>query len=851
MNGTLVAMAAALLVLGAPLLAAPAPVPDDTAEWTVYVANDNCPDYTWGLTEQETRKAFADIVKGHLDEMNRTDAEKPENQDRYNMAVTQEALCFVERYPARKDELIKRIKEGRVFVSPFLCNSLWGFQSVEGAVRTFYPARRLERDWGIPIDVAEHIEEPSMPWGMATILAGCGIRWLSNPFYAYDSTFGDLRCPPLFLWEGPDGSRVRVVMDRWASGKWSYTQGAAVLRDSGLLVKEWLPRFRSLGATYPVKAILASGTHGDIGPGSGGQARGFADGIIRYNAQDDPHPKLVNAALPQFCKAVDAVQDKSPFLPVVRGCFGQAWDLWPVCLAKTVADMRENERMFLAAEALLASTTLKAPEVRVEMKPDLQRAEWCLAMLADHAWNGTDARNKRHNADLRRGWSQELGRLAQKIQDRAWVALGIEPSNQDVLLFNPLSVSRREVVRIEAPVGNADVISGHSAVSSQIVEEDGGRYVYFAPHTMPPFSLAPYELRPTTAEPPAKSKYLRAAETELESPYYKLAVDPKTGGLASLVHKATKGDLVQKKAGRSFCQTVYFDGREHTLRDVKSEVVAEGAVLARLRITGNTEGMYVTTFVTVYERMDRVDFDVRIQKPAADREERLCHVFPVMGDRADLRVETTGAVIRPHVQPQGNLVQGADTRRLAVQGFVDVSTPGGPGVTIAPLDAFALRLDLGQVTFEALGNDQNYREVVQDQGGVTQFRFRYAVRGYEGPYNGPDAFAWSRAAAYPFLTVRAQLGKRSSGGAYITLDPKRAIATCLKPADGDAALGLIMRIWETADRPGPTTIGVSGFKEAWRTDLLERDVGQQLPIQKGEVTVDLPARGLTSLRLVR
>jgi alpha-mannosidase len=471
-------------------------------------------------------------------------------------------------------------------------------------------------------------------------------------------------------------------------------------------------------------------------------------------------------------------------------------------------------------------------------------------MLADHAWNGTDARNKRHNADLRRGWCLELGRLAQKIQDRAWVALAVEPSNQDVLIFNPLSVSRRELVRVEAPVGNADVISGRSAVSSQIVEEDGGRYLYFAPHTMPPFSLAPYELRPTTTEP-AKTKYLRATGTELESPYYKLAVDPKTGGLASLIHKASKADLVQKGAGRSFCQTVYFDGREHTLEDVKSEVVAEGAVLARLRITGNTDGLYVTTFVTVYERVDRVDFDVRVQKPAADREERLCHVFPVMGEGSDLRVETTGAVIRPRVQPEGNLVQGADTRRLAVQGFVDVSTPRGPGVTIAPLDAFALRLDLGQVTFEALGNDQNYREVIQDQGGATQFRFRYSVRGYEGPYSGPDAFAWSRAAAYPFLTARARLGKTSSGGVNVMLDPKRAITTCLKPADGDAALGLIMRIWETADRPGPTVIGVSGFKEAWRTDLLERDVGEKLPIEKGQVTLDLPARGLTSLRLVR
>ena len=104
------------------------------------------------------------------------------------MAVTMEALCFVEKYPERKDELVRRLREGRLFLSPFLCNSLWAFHSVEGMVRTLYAARRLEREWGVPIDVAEHIEEPSLPGGWASVLprsvscasrsmGGTSMRW--------------------------------------------------------------------------------------------------------------------------------------------------------------------------------------------------------------------------------------------------------------------------------------------------------------------------------------------------------------------------------------------------------------------------------------------------------------------------------------------------------------------------------------------------------------------------------------------------------------------------------------------------------------------------------------------------
>jgi hypothetical protein len=148
--------AAVIVALEMPTMADP---PQQRAPWTIYVTNDNRPDYTWGLAERQTRKAFADIVAAHLDLMKQTDGDAPADRNRYNMAVTQEAICFLEHYPKRKDELVSRVKDGRLYVSPFLCNSLWGFQGVEGFLRTLYPAVRLEREWSIPkTEVAVHPE---------------------------------------------------------------------------------------------------------------------------------------------------------------------------------------------------------------------------------------------------------------------------------------------------------------------------------------------------------------------------------------------------------------------------------------------------------------------------------------------------------------------------------------------------------------------------------------------------------------------------------------------------------------------------------------------------------------------
>ncbi|UCG48292.1 MAG: hypothetical protein JSU94_00665, partial [Phycisphaerales bacterium] len=488
----------------------------DFSEWTIYITNDNCPDYTWGYTERQTRKSFADIVRGHLDEMNRTDEQEPHNRDRYNMAVTQEALCFVEHYPQRKDELIRRIKEGRVYVSPYLCNSLWAFQSVEGAIRTFYPARRLERQWGIRMDVAEHIELPSLPWGAASILAGCGIRWLSNPYYGYDSTFSGLENPPLFILEGPDGSTIRVVMDKWACSNASYMQGKRLLADPDSVTKRWLPHYAGAGKEYPLREILASGTHGDINPGSGGQASGFADAIIKFNARGGEHPKLVNATLPQFCEAVDNAQAKEPFLQTLRGCFGHSWDLWPVSLAKYVAAMREGERRFLAAEALLAVADDGNGRLREETRADRQRAEWCLAMLSDHAWNGTNDTNKRHNAELRRKWSEELNQLADALLKRGWSGTGLERDNKWVTLFNGLSVSRRGLVRIERPGGISVTDADGKSVNCQVETEDAQDVLYFVSPQVTGFGFE--RLRLETGPAGGHNELLHVTETELESP---------------------------------------------------------------------------------------------------------------------------------------------------------------------------------------------------------------------------------------------------------------------------------------------------------------------------------------------
>ena len=193
---------------------------------------------------------------------------------------------------------------------------------------------------------------------------------------------------------------------------------------------------------------------------------------------------------------------------------------------------------------------------------------------------------------------------------------------------------------------------------------------------------------------------------------------------------------------------------------------------------------------------------------------------------------------------------GADTRRFTVQGFVDVSPAGREGATLAPLDAYMFRLDQGALAFEALGNDQNWKEVTQDQAGVTHFRYRYSLRAHApGYYDNAWALAWSRSVSAPPQVVSGRLSKKWLDRPHLEIDPARALATCLKPADA-APNQIVVRVWETSGTNGPLLLSAPGYRRARETDLLERERGE-LSLNQGTVSVPVRGHGFGAVKLKR
>ena len=442
------------------------------------------------------------------------------------------------------------------------------------------------------------------------------MRWLGVP-PRIRHRVGGLDVPPLFALEGPDGGRVRLVLDAWASRRHNYTQGRALLEDPKRIAAEWLPRFEALGEAYPPRDILALGTHGDLGPQSAGEVERFATAIREWNAREDTPARLVNATLAGFCRAIDAAESRRSFLPTVRGDFGHSWEAWPVSLAAHAAAAREAEREMLAAEALAALAGGDA--LAFATRPARERAEWTWAMLGDHAWNGTDDANRRENATLRRRWADELTTAARDLAERAWNAAGFVDRSDAVTLFNPTAFSRRGVVRFALPAGRPkrDVLDpeGHVLPSQYVLEEEDQPVLYFTPPLLAAYATATLGLA-TGGPPPATA--LTASPTTLEGPFYRVVGRSPHRGPREPRAQADRARRWSSRGLRTVGQTVYFDGREAELAGFESDVETVGTALARLHVAYRTGPAETALFVTLYATEDRVDLRLpRLQE--ADR----------------------------------------------------------------------------------------------------------------------------------------------------------------------------------------------------------------------------------------
>jgi alpha-mannosidase len=335
-----------------------------------------------------------------------------------------------------------------------------------------------------------------------------------------------------------------------------------------------------------------------------------------------------------------------------------------------------------------------------------------------------------------------------------------------------------------------------------------GRLVF--PVEVPPLGWRVYRVRKGAVEGEA----MAATDTRLENEHVLLELDPASGRIARLLHKASGADLAAPGARHAVVVEDRSDTWGHAVQAYDDEVgefectgvrlLENGAVRAILRVESRYGGSTLREDYVLSAGSSHVDVRVTL-----DWHEQL----KLLKLRYPTSVETDTATFET---PYGHLARPANGDEEPGQAWVDVSG-GGRGLTVCNDAKHGYDVRRGDIGISAVRSPvwawHDPREL--EEGGDFEFmdqgRQTFSVRliPHGGDWRGADVVR--RAAELnqpPFALIETYHDGPLPQRASHAEDAGSVVVTVLKGAeDGD---GYVLRAYETAGRAASPTLRALG-----------------------------------------
>jgi len=895
--------------------------------WEVY--HTPITHHDWGYTQTpddvlKTYCAFYDDILRFCDQT----ADWPEDcRFHYTAEEAWSLLHYVRVSPPENVARIAQyVSEGRIEVTALLGNEISGMCGHEELVRLLYPSFALKRELGGSIRSAGITDVPGLSWGLPTVLADAGVKYFFAGMPTYFNwggldvpEFWDEQAvlrqerPDAFWWEGPDGGRVLAYY--WGGyGCWlpdTYDEAVESLtRILGDLEEKTCPF-----------TVIRLGGHGcdDNTPANLCTSRIAREWNSRW-----AYPRLVVATHGMF---FEALQRQCRDLRTFRGELPHTdYAVGATCSAKETGINRLTRDRLPSAEKLRTISSLvegaPAPKARIA------DAYENLLMYDEHTWGMARPAGPIQDWDFRRKalcaysaagmteWLQWAGleRIARRIQRTT--------DDPYLVVFNPLARKRTDLVQA-TPLGWRPeipqyILEGHF----DLVDVDTGtqvphqlRWIDRAdepiPHAAQRLALAgvtthsgprhrsdqSYELLDVVLvakdvpslgyrtyrvierkDRPEPTSGLVVGERALENRFFRVTLDPKTGGLESVFDKHLGREIVDEEAPHALNEPVVRwtkDYRQEGPFDVRIAKGADGPVYASLVVSSRLPGCpRITQEIILYEDLKRIDLNNRVLKDSTSHME-LYFAFPFrMGDPR-FRFEASHSVMRPFEDQ----FPASNTNYYSVQHWADVSD-GQVSITFAPIEAHLLMfggmwpLRVSQAHHGVtnprfaepfISRDQVTRGHMYSLAMVSGFRtnfqatqqgdvlFRYSVTTHDGewPEGHPAHFGWAIGnPLIPFGTTSLYKGPLPMTRSFCEIDQPNVILTTFKEAENNS--DLILRLVETEGVPTEVVVTLPGMSiaRAYRTNTVEENQ-QELAPAGHQIRVRVKSFGIATIRVAR
>ncbi len=754
--------------------------------------------------------------------------------------------------PARRARIEQAIREGAIAFHALPFTTHTETQDLEDLVRGLGFSSRLARQYGLPLPIgAKMTDVPSHSWVMPTLLAHAGVRFLQ---LGCNDSSAFMRVPPLFWWEGPDGSRILC----------NYTP----VYGSGLIA----PR------GWPSKNYLAMVMTGDnLGPPTPAEV----ERLRRQAAVSLSGVQVHFGTLDDFARAVIA---ENPDLPVVRADMPDTWIHGWLSMPIEAKAARRFRALEPALDAI--DTQLRGWGVAPgSLAPALAEAYEQSGLFSEHTFGPFGPDGESWNSGTPRylygdEWKAAYARGAYQKYEAAFDDKRAFARRADAIVHRELTERLELLAKSIKAVGNRIIVfNALPWKRSGVVENPDTPGQFLFAENVPANGYKSYQPDAFKASPTSESP----TSIELETPFYKAAFDLKRGGIASLVDKQTGRELVDQAGPYALGQFLHerFDNARmlafHTAYGrgkyswpkgnlpedakaitltppawrltVKHTVTADIATLTATDPLGLADS--ITLVFTLYHQQPGVDVEWHVTNKTADPRPEggwLCFPFKVAQPRFLL-----GRLGGP-IDPAKDIVAGANRHYFCLNSGLTITGQDGSGVGLCPLDSPCVSLggpglwkfsldDMPRQpsVFVNLYNNEWNTNFPEWQGGSWSSRVRlWPTAKNSATVDALVVPSWE--ARVPLLAAVANgpagtLPQIQSG---LTLSRKGVLLTAFGPNPDGA--GTVLRVWEQAGVTDELTVTLPGnYRSAAPVNLRGEKLGQPVPIKSRALTFPLKA----------
>lgn len=807
----------------------------------------------------------------------------------FEMDIEQASIIqeYIIRHPERKQEISKRLREGRMLIGATYTQPYEEMYFSESLARQFYLGKLwLKKEFdGYNATSYYNSDVPGRAMQMPQLMAKAGV----------DNMFISRHERGVFDWLSPDGSKVTT-----------YSPGHYI-DFYNILGKTNEEALRELAS----QALIWSDGYNDI-PGE----KTVMPAVLNFEFIWDPKPVENLDPFTQFWNNLEEVENEQgeklqlnlpeikfstldKFFTQIRkstkqlpSIMGERPDVWIYIHGPSHHWAMDHSRAgdillpaaekFATADALLSGSYSKYPV-------DLFSQAWESKIYPDHGWGGKGGQSTDDIFLMRYADSHEK---AKRLIDNSLQSLAGRVNTSDekgipVVVFNSVSWDRTSPVTVQmnfdANAAKSITLFSKSGKEipvqlNKIIRTDEGYLnsaeISFVASNVPSIGFDTYYIVLSEKEDVQKNE---ESATVFENDFYKAKMAD--GGLSSLYDKELGKELIESsffKAGEIFTmksegngagefdavQQPEMEGFDKTGNYKTAwEITADGAVYTSYKYRQPIRNAVAELEITFYHQIKKVDFNVNLMNwdGTMFREFRMAMPLQIwdgeVAYEAPFGVVEVGKDEMPGAAGERYQVACKDLHPRGIENWISAS--GNEfGLT---LSSSVVAMDFIDPTDEGLTNTilqpvllasrRSCHGEGNDYHQTGNHSFSFSITSHKSGWQngvkpGREANELLFAVANPSKYALAELNESMS---FLQLEAENVIVSAFKKAENED--GVVVRLYNLNEEESEVKLSFSQeFKKAWRTNLIE-EREEELEVKDGAVAFKIGNQSIETILL--